>query len=256
MSPPLCWLIVLAAFAVVCGLAARRRLVAESAAAEPLLREFFARTGYRYTAVPGDADAQLREHERRAREGQRRGGGLDVALVRVWRGVTVYHDFHSGWEARDGGERFVTSCCWSVPLARPPAVRWQAAARALDAAGRRLVGPAARRERSWQPELPVRITTGDGAFDARIVVYGEDAEAVRRVLATPGLKQALLSVAELDLCVGRERARFADPLQKNGRGGRMARLARRLGGGQGFAPSVAAHDRIADLLTRAVDASR
>jgi hypothetical protein len=92
----------------------------------------------------------------------------------------------------------------------------------------------------------VRVASGDPTFDARIVVYGEDAAAVRRVLAAPGLRAAMLAVAELDLYVGRERVLFADPRHKNVRAD----------GGTRLDQTAPAHDRIADVLARAIAASR
>ena len=97
-----------------------------------------------------------------------------------------------------------------------------------------------------------------GRLDAKLVFYGENAGDVQRVLATPGLKEALLSVVELDLIVGNERAVFVDPLQKNmmaGMGGTIGNMALGFDAGKRFELAIPVHDRIAELLALAARAS-
>ena len=233
----------------------RRRTRTQARAAaqaelEAALLGFFAGSGYRYRGVDGGAEAQLREYRRR--EAQATAGSFELELVREREGRLVRHDYRAGYRQRFGKELFVLSCSWSTALERPPRCRWQAADRALDAVGRK------RRERSWNALYAHKVASGDAELDARLVFYADDAAALATVLATPGLKEALLALDEVDLHVDGEQVLFADPLQKNLQ---VALDAAAGAGAPGFGQpelprTIAAHDRIATLLAVAARASR
>jgi hypothetical protein len=234
----------------------RRKLAGARASLGPVLHDFFERTDYRYPGVEGGAEAQVREYQRR--ESQASAGGFEMTLVRDYHGLRLRHDHRSGSEKRGTKTVSYLSCSWSAQLPSPPRVRWQAAARSLDSGLKTIKESFTNVKRNWKAQYPVKVTSGDAELDDKLVFYGENEADVRRALATPGLKEALLSVVELDLVVGDAQIAFADPLQKNmtaGLGGTLGNMALGFDAKKRFELAIPVHDRIAELLALAARAS-
>jgi hypothetical protein len=227
----------------------------------PALRNFFERTGYRYAEAPkADLEPTVQLAEEKIRQQQSgRAGGFETHMVRDYHGMKIEHQQFMGNTQRDGNNVYVMSCDWRLVAAEPPAVKWQAAARSLSGAGKALKEAFSNSTREWSALYPEKVESGDPELDKKLNFYGEDPEAVRRVLATPGLKEAMLACEELDLRVSEKGVVFVDPTQKNlraGLGGTVGMMATGFDYGKLMDLSIPVHDRIAELLALAARASR
>jgi hypothetical protein len=216
----------------------------------PQLRMFFERTGYRYADMAqAPVEAQVARAEQQI-QGMYGGGAFEQNLVRDFYGITVVHAQYMG-PARDGSNAYVRSCSWRVPFGRPPRVGIQIADAYLDSVGKAVREAFSNSRRIWRAEFPNRVPTGDAEIDRRFVVYAIDANAARAVLAAPGLRELLLSCAEVDVAVRPNGITFADPEQKNvvaAMGGMVGQMAVGFDFGKMFELTMPVHDRIAQIL--------
>lgn len=227
----------------------------------PAFQRFFEQTGYRHAELGG---APLEEHVRLSEEATRqlyRGAQKhEMHLVRDFHGLEVHHDSYIGApQSKSSRYQRVMWCRWSVALAQPPRVLWQVADKTLGSMGKAVMEAFSNTTREWSPLYPHRIPTGDRELDKRFVVYGEDPEAVVRVMATPGLKELLLGCAEVDLSVERSRAVFSDPSQKNmlaAMGGTVGAMAVGFDYGKYMDLTIPVHERITELLALSLRASQ
>ena len=162
----------------------------------PAYRRFFEQTGYRHVelgAAPLDAHAQLSEQKWRDLAS---GKPLEVHLVRDFHGLPVRHDSFLGGEYRGLQQVTTMSCAWTTSIGRAPAVPMQIADKSLAGVGKAIKEAFTNTTRTWAPIYPTRIETGDAELDKRFVVYGTDADCVRRALAA--LRDLLLGCGEVD----------------------------------------------------------
>ena len=215
----------------------------------PAIRSFLERSGYRQAEAPSaPIEEQVRITE--AQMSPLFTGSaepFEMNLVRDFHGVAIHHH-QSAVSDEKSGTRYYT-CTWTLPISSR--VRWQAAARSLSGAKKALKEAFSNRRMDWEPLYQTKILSGDVELDRKIDFYGEDPAAVQRVLAAPGLKQALLLLVEANLRVTAEGVTFSDPFQKNilaGVGGTVGMMAIGSDTGKFFDLTLPVHDRIAELL--------
>ena len=193
----------------------------------PRFMDFFQKTGYRLAHMP-DAPLEVQaEHAAEAYRNRASGQPLESHWVLDWHGLLIYYDQFMGTPP-DEPDKYVISASWSAPLAEPPRVRWHIAHKRIGSTGEAVKEMFTNQERIWSPAYPDRIESGDPEIDRKYKIFGEDPAAVRTVLQTPGLKEALAGCVEVDLRVLDDEVRFSDPLQKNlqaGMGGGMGAMA-------------------------------
>jgi len=221
----------------------------------PAFRRFFENTGYRYVEL-GDAplEAHVEHTEKKWRQMMGPQRTFEQRLVRDFHGAKIFWDSFMGPE----GSSYVMSCSWSLKLPNPPRVPWQAADKSLSSMGKAVKEAFSNSTRSWKARYPTAVQAGDPELDKKILFFGEDAQAVQQVLQTAGLKELLLSCTEVDLVVGADEVRFADPMQKNIRaamGGTIGMMASGTDYGKFMDLSVAVHEKLTELLVVAARAS-
>ncbi|HET6150301.1 MAG TPA: hypothetical protein VFH68_22365 [Polyangia bacterium] len=210
---------------------------------------FFESTGYRDPAAPdGDAQALAEATMQRMARAWEAAARSQPTLyeggwVREFDGMPVTYSFSSG------GATSVNE--WTVPLPRPPRLHWRLyGGKTGHATTPAAAGPSDgwRRIRPADPELADRF----------VVEANADEASVQALLGTPGLKEALLSCAHVDLEVGPSTALFRDPLSRNvyaAMGGYFGAMMSAANLGKTFEVAAPVHDNVADVLTRAVRAS-
>ncbi len=227
----------------------------------PALRRFFERTGYRYSHLQ---QAPIEEQVRAADEkwqamAKGQGGNFEMDLIRDFHGATVRHHQYMGADPGGNANVYVMSCSWQMAHDQPARTRFQAAAKSLSSVGKAVREAFGNSKRQWEAAYPHKIESGDPELDKALVFYGDDAEAVKRALAYPGLKEAMLGVQELDLQAGSEGVSFSDPSQKNlraGMGGTLGAMAVGMDYGKLFDLTIPVHDQIAELLALASRAAQ
>ena len=230
----------------------------------PAFRAFFERTGYRYTDIAqAPLDEQVRKAEADMTALQRGTKAYEMRVVRDFHGLPVYHHNYMGAPPAGSGSSATTvmSCRWSVPLAQPPRVLWEVADRSLSGMGKAVKEAFSNMERNWAPTYQVRVDTGDAQLDGRFQIYAQDAQAAHAVpgiLATPGMKEALLACPEVCLCVLPGEVYFSDPFQKNLRsamGGTLGMMAMGFDMEKMLDIQIPVHDKITELLAQTARAS-
>jgi hypothetical protein len=227
----------------------------------PALRNFFERTGYRYSDIAhAPVDEQVRAAEAKIQQmSSGRGGNFEMDLVRDFHGATIRHHQYSGADPGGAANVYVMSCSWRLAHDQPAKTRFQAAAKSLSSIGKAVRETFGNTKRQWEAAYPHKVESGDAELDKAFVFYGDDPEAVKRALAYPGLKEAMLGVQELDLQAGSEGVSFSDPMQKNlraGMGGTLGAMAVGFDYGKLFDLTIPVHDQIAELLALAARASQ
>ena len=220
----------------------------------PAMRPFFEQTGYRFSDQPtAPMNQQLALAGERMRDYYAGKGELN--LVRDYHGLSIHHMMKSSFSSANTVSYF---CSWTIALQAPPRVEWQAADKRLTGVGKAVKEAFSNSSRSWEAKFP-KVESGDGELDKKLNFYGNDAEAVRRVLLSPGLKEALLVLSEVDLDVTSKGVRFSDPMQKNllaAMGGKMGAMTIGTDFAAAFQLTLPVHEQIAELLALSVRASR
>jgi hypothetical protein len=222
----------------------------QRAAAPDTLREFLARTGYRYADIPEEPlEAQVLHGQALA---SRAGGrGYRIHMIRDFHGLPIHLEQATEHGRRDGGRQVSTTAAWWMPLARTAAIRLQVAERSFGGATKALKELVTSHERTWSQRYPVRVEVGDRELDERFAFFGIDEGEVRSALGRADVRDLLLGLAEVDLCVHEDRVVLSDPLQRNvaaASGGALGQLALGTDPARRVAMAVPVHDRIAELL--------
>ncbi|HWL84242.1 MAG TPA: hypothetical protein VNO21_00385 [Polyangiaceae bacterium] len=216
-----------------------------------LWTKFIEQTGYRYAdLVSAPPEATVAAARKRGFNGQ--------LFVRNYHGLWIQTSQELSYDRRT--RRQTSRCQWLANLAHPPTTLWQVADRRLgDAAGKSVREAVTRSPRAWHRRYPHSVVSGDPRFDERFMVFGEDPRSVQRVLATPGLKEALLECAAVDLTVTPKDIRFFDPEQGNGLaviGGAAGGPTRGMTSFEQMELTIPVHERICAIVARAAVASR
>ena len=224
-------------------LLARRHVPAIMAAR----RAFFEQTGYRH---PGLVAASIEEQVQFVPRMT-----LKTREERYVRRLDSDHEvsFLSS-SVREPG-RIVRRLSWSVPLAHSPAVVLQIADRSLSSFGKTAREALTRSSRTWSPIYPP-VALADAELDARFVAFGPDPEAVKRCVV--GLRELLLACKEVDLIVTPTEIRFSDPSDQNlsaAHGGTTGRIAAGMNPAPTILSSIPVHQRINEILERALHAT-
>ena len=224
------------------------------AEAGPAWQRFFEHLGYKYHGLQ-DQPVQRQVERALATYGKARASYRDH-MIRDFHGVQVHwvqamcQNKRRGWSS---------STSWSIELESPPRVLWQIAEKSLGSAGKAVKEAFSHVTRQWEPVYSERVKTGDAELDKRFRIYGQDPQAVIAVLQTPGLKDRLLENAEVDLLVSTDGVYFNDPQNKNlhaAMGGTVGMMANAFDVNKGVDLWMPVHDRIAELLVAALQASR
>jgi len=224
--------------------------------AVPMMRSFFERTGYSFAdARNAGPDAQVLKWQRAYAESMQ-GRPYDVHFVRDYQGLEVHWEQFSG--QRDNA--FVMSQSWYAPFAQMPRTVFHVAEASLASTVSKVAKEMFTNvTTNWKPAFQKQIQTGDRELDARFVVYGEHEDAVRAVLADPGLKQALLACSYVDLRVVPDSVRMSDPQQKNTldmMGGTYGAMKYAGNPGAAFEVTLPVHDRMASIMHLAATRAR
>jgi hypothetical protein len=211
--------------------------------AAPAMQRFFEHTGYRYAHMK---DAPLDAHVQLAVQAFKT-PAQETTYVRDFHGLPI--TYSSGMKTTNSG--YQTWCFWSAPLSKPR-VLLQIADKSLSSVGKAVKEAFSNTTRHWNQEYPTAITSGDPAIDARFNIFGPDnADAVRAVLQTPGLKDMLLGCAEVDICVRENEVVYNDPSQKlttAGAGGYVGSMAMGLDIGKRLESTYPVHEQVAQAL--------
>ena len=221
--------------------------------AGPAWHKFFEHLGYKYKEL---LDAPVEAQAAKAMASYGQAGSNKQYMIRDFHGVQV-HWKQKTCQTKSGG--WSSSMSWSMALDEPPRIVWQIAEKTLGGAGKAVKEAFSKVSRQWDPVYSQRIKTGDAEIDKRFRVYGENPEAVIELLQTPGLKQRLLDNAEVDLLVSEDGVVFNDPGHKNihaAMGGTVGMMANAGDVTKYIDLLIPVHDRIAELLVSAAQASR
>ena len=211
--------------------------------AVPAMHKFFEHTGYRYAHMK---DAPLDSHVQLAVQAFRK-PAEETTYVRDFHGLPIQHSY--GMKTTNTGYR--TWCFWSAPVSKPR-VLLQIADKSLSSVGKAVKEAFSNTTRKWDQEYPTAATSGDATFDARFNIFGpNNADAIRGVLQTPGLKELLLGCAEVDICVRDGEVVFNDPSQKManaGAGGYVGSMAMGLDIGKRLESTYPVHEQVAQVI--------
>lgn len=173
-------------------------------------RVFLETTGYRHAAIL-DQPMESQVAQSLVAMHPNADGLARTHLVRNVEGAAV----HLIQEVRYKARLTRSSSNWSTPLLSPARTLVHVADRSLSSTTKALKEAFSKTTRSWAPVYETEVRSGDAQLDERFVCYGQDPDAVRRLLNQPGMRNMLLACAEVDLVVYPDRVSFADPLQKN-----------------------------------------
>ena len=226
----------------------------------PAMQMFFERTQYRYAEIAQQPmEAQVALCMSKMQDMMKGTRAFEQHLVRDFYGMPVHHTSYTG-PARDGSNAYSMSCDWRIPFQQQPRILFQIADASLDSTMKAVREAFSNTTRIWSPAYPNRVMTGDPVIDNRFVIYAVDPNAARHVLATTqGLKELLLSCAEVDMCVTPSQVIFSDPTQKNmtaAMGGTVGQMAIGLDYGKTFELTIPVHERLAQILAMVARASQ
>lgn len=236
----------------------RKRSAQAHEQAKPAYLAFFERTGYRYADI-ADRPPQAQVERAFADAKRPQTGSFDVHYVRSFHGFNVHYRSSQGTRKEGTKSVFWRSNSWEVELTSLPRVPIHIADKALDSSLKAVRDAFSSSARQFSPKASQRVPTGVADVDSRLVVFAEDAEAVRAVFVqNPVLPSLLSGWAELDVSVAGGRAIFADPTQKNiaaAMGGMIGSMAIGFDIGKRIELSIPVHDRVAELLATLIRAT-
>jgi hypothetical protein len=203
-------------------------------------RQFFTQTGYRHPEIPNaPVEEQVKFVPRRVGMADAlRKGKRETRYVKPDPAGALEYTSMSITEAVAGGTMRSSSESWRLALGTPARLQLQIADKRLVSKGN--VKDHFGRTRSWTQRYSSAIELDDAALAGRFAVFGDDAAAIRRVLARPDVRERLLGFAEVDLVVDDGSIVLSDPSGKNRKAGRI--------GGPRIVDSIPVHQNVQAML--------
>ncbi|MCA9565857.1 MAG: hypothetical protein KC561_20310, partial [Myxococcales bacterium] len=186
-------------------------------------RTMLQRTGFQHAGMEGQPLENQVARSMQLYEQQKAQARTDSVMSRPAADTVLY--WQQLYEPIAGGYSYSNN--WYIPVHQQPPVPFHIVERhAKDLTQKALNKPLSGWKSDWGPQYPNLVQTGDPDLDARFQIYGHHPEHVAHVIrATPGLKEALMGLYIVDLCVLPDRIVFVDPMQRNyvqAAGGTMA----------------------------------
>ncbi|HEY3500472.1 MAG TPA: hypothetical protein VGK73_37525 [Polyangiaceae bacterium] len=249
----------LAALVIGYPLLARHRAKKALAAAKPAFVSFFQRTGWRYSDIPDSPPEAQAERAYADAKNPRPASGYDIHYVRDYHGVRMHYVYANGTRKEGSKTVFWYSNHWEAEIPHAPRVPLHIADKSLDSTFKAAKELFSSSKRVFTPKCSQRVRTGVPELDAKLVVFGENQQAVEELFRRhPELAPMLSDWAELDISITQGRGVFADPLQHNMNaavGGTIGSMALGFDYAKRLELAIPVHDRVADLFAALIRAT-
>ena len=179
-----------------------------SGAYDEINKMLFEATGYRHKAIREQPMEEQIAFSNKLTQEQIKTGTMNMELIRSFEGYDIIH--HQSQQMV--GSSMSLSASWQINLINQPAALFHLAEKNINSFRKELTSGFSR---DFQPNYETELTITDPELSKRFAAWGNSQEWLDYFLSQVGIREELLSLKEVDLCVYQNQIIFSDPTQAN-----------------------------------------